>query len=59
MWTRLKPGLLRTLEDYHPFILVALFNSQNSLQLNIYFQELNYQLIQEIPAYDSESLLGK
>ncbi|KAL9964417.1 hypothetical protein ACROYT_G028058 [Oculina patagonica] len=33
--------------------------SQNTLQLHVYFQELNYQVIQETPAYDSESLLGE
>ena len=35
------------------------FNSQNMLELHVYFQELNYQLVEQIPAYDSESLLGK
>ena len=29
------------------------------LQLYVYFQELNYQVIEETPAYDSESMLGK
>ena len=28
------------------------------LELTIYFQELNYQDIEQKPAYDSESLLG-
>ena len=28
------------------------------LQLYVYFQELNYQVIEETPAYDSESMLG-
>ena len=31
----------------------------NLLELNVYFQELSYQVIQETPAYESESLLGK
>lgn len=32
---------------------------QNKVYLRIYFQELNSQLIQEIPAYDLESMLGE
>ena len=28
------------------------------LELTIYFQELNYHVIEQKPAYDSESLLG-
>ena len=28
------------------------------LELRVYFQELNYQVIEEIPAYNYESLLG-
>lgn len=33
--------------------------SQNQLELRVYFQELNYQVIEEIPAYEYESLLGE
>nr|XP_058971897.1 acid-sensing ion channel 1C-like [Pocillopora verrucosa] len=33
--------------------------SQNQLELRVYFQELNYQVIEEIPAYNYESLLGE
>lgn len=33
--------------------------SQNELELRVYFQELNYQVIKEIPAYNYESLLGE
>lgn len=29
------------------------------LELNVFFQELNYELIKQQPAYDKESLLGK
>ena len=28
------------------------------LELRVYFQELNYQVIEEIPAYSYETLLG-
>ena len=41
------------------FSFLLCFNRQNIVDLHIYFQELSYQLIQEIPAYDTESLLGK
>ncbi|XP_022785082.1 acid-sensing ion channel 2-like [Stylophora pistillata] len=33
--------------------------SQNLLELRVYFQDLNYQVIEEIPAYEYESLLGE
>ncbi|KAL9964428.1 hypothetical protein ACROYT_G028070 [Oculina patagonica] len=33
--------------------------SQNMLELTVYFPELNYHLIEQKPAYDSESLLGE
>ena len=35
------------------------FNSQNILELTIYFQELGYQAIEQKPAYDSGSLWGE
>ncbi|XP_078379403.1 acid-sensing ion channel 2-like isoform X2 [Oculina patagonica] len=32
---------------------------QNLLELDVYFEELSYTVIQETPAYDSESMLGE
>ncbi|KAL9964424.1 hypothetical protein ACROYT_G028066 [Oculina patagonica] len=46
----LTPDIIKQTQEYM---------SQNLLQLHVYFQELNYQVIQETPAYDSESLLGE
>ena len=34
-------------------------DSENVLELNVFFQELSYELIEQQPAYDRESLLGK
>ncbi|KAJ7349566.1 Acid-sensing ion channel 2 [Desmophyllum pertusum] len=47
-----------------PHICVAhcepkLHCSQNWLELTVYFQELNYHVIEQKPAYDSESLLAE
>ena len=39
-------------------IVGIFFNSQNLLELTIYFQELNYHVIEQKPAYELESLLG-
>lgn len=39
-----------------PWSLHISFNSQNILELTIYFQELGYQAIEQKPAYDSGSL---
>ncbi|KAJ7377742.1 Acid-sensing (proton-gated) ion channel member [Desmophyllum pertusum] len=33
--------------------------SENLLELNVYFQELGYQLIEQKPDYDKESLMGR
>ncbi|KAL9964423.1 hypothetical protein ACROYT_G028064 [Oculina patagonica] len=46
----LTPDIIKQTQEYM---------SQNMLELRVYFQELNYQVIQETPAYDSESLLGE
>ena len=41
------------------FSLFIYPNRQNMLELRVYFEDLNYQVIEETPAYDSESLLGE
>ena len=35
-----------------------IFDSENWLELNVYFQQMSYELIKQQPAYDEESLLG-
>lgn len=37
----------------------SIFHSENWLELNVYFQQMSYELIEQQPAYDKESLIGK
>ncbi|CAH3149477.1 unnamed protein product [Pocillopora meandrina] len=37
----------------------TIYIRQNFLELRVYFQDLNYQVIEETPAYELESLLGE
>lgn len=37
----------------------SIFHSENWLELYVYFQQMSYELIEQQPAYDEESLIGK
>ena len=41
------------------FTFFSIFHSENWLELNVYFQQMSYELIEQQPAYDKESLIGK
>ncbi len=44
---------------YFSDLFVSNFNRKNLLDLKIYFEELSYQEIEQVPAYDVGSLQSK
>lgn len=40
-------------------LFFPIFHSENWLELNVYLQQMSYELIEQQPAYDEESLMGK
>ena len=57
-----SPLLLCTISLYHHYfsdLFVSNFNRKNLLDLKIYFEELSYQEIEQVPAYDVGSLQSK
>lgn len=40
-------------------LIFIIFGSENWVELNVYFQQMDYILIEQQPAYDKESLMGK
>ena len=40
-------------------LFLGLSYRDNLLELDLYFEEMSTQIIQQVPAYDEESLFGK
>lgn len=40
-------------------LFLGLSCRDNLLELDLYFEEMSTQIIQQVPAYDEESLFGK